>query len=79
MPADVLPLPPARPLSLERGFPDLKGRPNHPLITRYLYESGTLSKPLVLQLLSRTAAVLRDEPNLLRVDGKVVIIGDIHG
>jgi len=30
-------------------------------------------------LIARTNAVMRKEPNLHRIDGSVIIIGDIHG
>ena len=79
LPTSVLPLPPQRPLSWERGFPDDSGVPNTSLIAQYMHQQGKLSKELVLELFSKAAAILSGEPNLLRIDGKVVIVGDIHG
>ena len=32
-----------------------------------------------MEILRRAKNTLSAEPNLLRVDGKVVIVGDIHG
>ena len=32
-----------------------------------------------MMIIDKATSVLSTEPNLLRVDGKVVIIGDIHG
>ena len=38
-----------------------------------------LSKPCLLEVLRRVHTQLSSEPNLVRVDGKIVIVGDIHG
>lgn len=49
------------------------------LAKEYLYEQGQLSKEAALQVLHHAAKIMNAEPNLIRVDGKVTIIGDIHG
>ena len=73
--------PPIVPLSLERVFPNnaANSEINVELVKNYLFEGGKISKECLLEIMSRTRPVLSAEPNLLRVDGKVVIIGDIHG
>lgn len=52
---------------------------NAELVKNYLFEGGKISKELLLEIMRRVRPVLSAEPNLLRVDGKVVIVGDIHG
>ena len=32
-----------------------------------------------MEIISRAKAVLTKEPNLVRIDGKVTIVGDLHG
>ena len=42
-------------------------------------EGGRISKECLIELISRAKITLNAEPNLLRVQGKVIIVGDIHG
>ena len=72
---------PAVPLSLDRVFPNnaLDKDMNTELVKNYLFEGGKISKECLSEIMRRAKPVLYAEPNLLRVDGKVVIIGDIHG
>lgn len=75
--------PPVVPLSKERVFPGGPASPNNEinieLVKNYLFEGGKLSKDCLLEIMRRVRPVLSNEPNLVRVDGKVVIVGDIHG
>ena len=75
--------PPIIPLSMERVFPNGSSTPNSEinaeLVKNYLFEGGKVSKECLLEIMRRVRPVLSAEPNLLRVDGKVVIVGDIHG
>ena len=52
---------------------------NLELVKNYLFEGGKVSKDCLLEIMRRVRTVLSQEPNLVRVDGKVVIVGDIHG
>ena len=52
---------------------------NVELVKNYLFEGGKISKDCLMEIMRRAKQVLSAEPNLLRVDGKVVIVGDIHG
>ena len=70
-------MPPQKPLSLKRL---LKGNLfDAELAKEYLHEQGNLSKEAALQVLSHAAKILDKEPNMLKVDGKVTIVGDVHG
>ena len=73
--------PPIIPLSLERVFPNNASNENMnmELVKNYLFEGGKISKECLIEIMGRTRPILYAEPNLVRVDGKVVIIGDIHG
>ena len=53
--------------------------PNVELIKNYQYEGGVVDKVTFMEICRKATKVLRREPNLLRVNGKVVVIGDIHG
>jgi serine/threonine-protein phosphatase 2B catalytic subunit len=48
-------------------------------VKNYLFEGGKISKECLLEIMRRVKPVLSAEPNLVRVEGKVVIVGDIHG
>ena len=73
--------PPVKPLSLQRVLPMTS--PNEDirleLVKNYLQECGKLSQECLMDIMRRIKHVLKAEPNLMRVEGKVVMIGDIHG
>ena len=75
--------PPIIPLSTERVFPGGANCANEDmnleLVKNYLFEGGKISKECLIEISCRIRPVLSKEPNLLKVDGKVVIVGDIHG
>ena len=52
---------------------------NAELVKNYLFEGGRVSKECLLTIMDKVRQVLKQEANLLRVDGKVVIVGDVHG
>ena len=79
---DVRP-PPYKPLSIDRVFKNGAQTPNteinSALVKNYLFEGGKISKECLLEIMRRVKPAISAEPNLLRVDGKVCIVGDIHG
>ena len=74
-----VPRPPNKPLSHERVFPDGKYSPDTELIKNYQFSGGVIEKKAFLEIVTKATATLKKEPNLVRADGKVVVIGDIHG
>jgi len=69
--------PPMRPLALDRVF--TKNGIDLEILKAYLIENGTMSKELIRTLISKAKSLFTNEANILKVDGEVVIIGDIHG
>ena len=74
--ANVRP-PPARPMPLSKLL--VNGDIDLEILKAYLIESGTISLELIRYLLTKVTQICRSEPNLVKVNGDVVIIGDIHG
>ena len=52
---------------------------NTGLVKNYMYEGGRISKECVLEIIRRVKAIFNAEPNLLRGNGNIVMVGDIHG
>ena len=49
------------------------------MIKNYQFSGGVIEKKAFLEIVTKATATLKKEPNLVRADGKVVVIGDIHG
>lgn len=49
------------------------------IVRVHLFNEGRLSRRQVLKLIEDSGNILRKEPNLLRVNNKAIVIGDIHG
>ena len=49
------------------------------MVKNWYKEGGILSKECVVEILRRAKIHLATEPNLVRIDGKVIVVGDIHG
>jgi serine/threonine-protein phosphatase 2B catalytic subunit len=58
---------------------DSKLMPNIKKLRKHLTGEGRLDPKLVLKIIELAEKVLAKEPNLLRIDSPVNIIGDIHG
>ena len=66
-------------MELRRVFTEGSQIPDVDLVKQYLFEGGRLSKELATEIIGRAGAILNKEPNLTRLDGKVTIVGDVHG
>ena len=66
------------PMSRARLF-DSKGLPNLDALKEHLKREGLLAEKDALQILNRCAAILRKEPNLMRLNDPITLVGDIHG
>ena len=69
--------PPHKPLSTKRAF--AAGKMNSKLIRNWIKEGGTLSKSCLQSVLLWAKQLFQKEPSLVRIDGSVAVIGDIHG
>ena len=49
------------------------------ILKAYLIDNGTMSRELMVALMTKSKEMFVKEPNILKIDGDVVIIGDIHG
>ena len=73
-------MPVQKQLELERVYTSDGGpQPNVDLLSQYLYAQGMLTKELAMKVMVDAGDLLDREENLLQVNGKVTIIGDIHG
>ncbi len=68
---------PHKKLSASRAFAN--GQINPPLIMKWLREGGLLSKNCLVSLLAWAKQRFEAEANMVRVEGAVAIVGDIHG
>ena len=69
--------PPHKPLSTRRAFPN--GVMDPEVIKNWIKVGGTLSKSCIISVILWAKEKFETEPNILRVNGNVAIIGDIHG
>jgi hypothetical protein len=62
-------------------YPD-SSKPNAPDLTRirqHLLEEGSISKTDLVKLITDVTAIFKAEPNTIKLQEPVIIIGDIHG
>ena len=58
---------------------ETEGKINHGVVKSHLLKNGMLSEKLIRKLISGTKRIFDRETNMLKINGEVVIIGDIHG
>ena len=59
-------------------FPDGE-KPDWKLLEEFMSKEGPILKSQVMKILSAGTAILKEEPNLVRIPEPVVVVGDIHG
>jgi len=74
---DVLP-PPHLPLPHNKLFPK-KGLPDWKILRDHLTREGVIEKSDLLLLISLFKAQIKTEPNILKIQDPVTVVGDIHG
>ncbi|CAE7721333.1 CanA1 [Symbiodinium sp. CCMP2592] len=77
-PVKEVPLPPAQLLTAET-FYEKNGEPNMPVLMEHLILEGALSQELLLDIISKASDLFKDEPNLLKLNDPITVVGDIHG
>lgn len=53
--------------------------PNIDALRKHLLREGRLEKKELVELIKGASAIMRKEPNVLRMKEPVIIVGDIHG
>ena len=74
---DVLP-PPHLPLPRNKLFPK-KGIPDWKVLRTHLTREGKLSKSDFLELITLFKIQVKSEPNILKIQDPITVVGDIHG
>lgn len=70
--------PPHKSLAEDKMFP--KGdKPDWRLVKDFLLREGRLDKSLVMRLSKLMLAQLKKEPNMIKINEPIVIVGDLHG
>eukprot|EP00440_Ansanella_granifera_P037337 gb/GFBE01040509.1/.p1 GENE.gb/GFBE01040509.1/~~gb/GFBE01040509.1/.p1 ORF type:complete len:558 (+),score=126.35 gb/GFBE01040509.1/:1-1674(+) len=77
-PVKEVPLPPAQLLTAD-SFYDKKGEPDIDFLFEHLSLEGALSQELLLEVISKASDLFKDEPNLLKLNDPITVVGDIHG
>jgi serine/threonine-protein phosphatase 2B catalytic subunit len=53
--------------------------PNIDLLRSHLLREGRLEKKELIELIKSASAIMKKEPNVLKMKEPVIIVGDIHG
>ena len=74
---EVLP-PPHMALPHSTLFPK-KGIPDWKVLRDHLTREGLITKTDLLELINLFKSVIKSEPNLIKIDDPVTVVGDLHG
>ena len=74
---NVMP-PPKYPLDHSKLFPK-KGLPDWKLLKTHLTKEGRLAKEDVIELVNLFKETIKNEPNILKIQDPITIVGDLHG
>lgn len=77
-PVKDAPCPPAQLLNGDVLF-NSKGVPDIDLLTSHLSLEGALSQELLLDIIKKASELFAKEPNLLKLNDPITVVGDIHG
>mmetsp|Transcript_62725 Transcript_62725/g.118710 ORF Transcript_62725/g.118710 Transcript_62725/m.118710 type:complete len:574 (-) Transcript_62725:151-1872(-) len=77
-PVGEVPLPPAELLTID-AFYNKKGQPEVEVLIAHLNLEGILSQDLLLDLIKKASDIFEAEPNLLKLNDPITVVGDIHG
>eukprot|EP00930_Biecheleria_cincta_P014822 TRINITY_DN1258_c1_g1_i1.p1 TRINITY_DN1258_c1_g1~~TRINITY_DN1258_c1_g1_i1.p1 ORF type:complete len:550 (-),score=116.28 TRINITY_DN1258_c1_g1_i1:175-1761(-) len=76
-PVKEVPLPPAQVLTSDTFYKD--GQPDIQHLLAHLTLEGALAQELLLEVIQKASALFREEPNLLKLNDPITVVGDIHG
>ncbi|SCM23191.1 serine/threonine protein phosphatase 2B catalytic subunit A, putative [Plasmodium chabaudi chabaudi] len=76
---DVVP-PPSKPLSTELLYPNgTEEPPDYKILMEHLRKEGRVKKEDCIDIIKKVIDIVSNEPNLLRLQDPITIVGDIHG
>merc|ERR1719162_1688361 len=55
------------------------GQPDIQHLLAHLTGEGALAQELLLDIIQKASALFREEPNLLKLNDPITVVGDIHG
>jgi len=76
-PVKDLPPPPAQLLTADTYYKN--GEPDMDHLLAHLSAEGALAQELLLEIIQKASDLFRDEPNMLKLQDPITVVGDIHG
>jgi serine/threonine-protein phosphatase 2B catalytic subunit len=76
-PVAEVPLPPAELLTQSAFFKS--GQPDLECLMKHFSGEGLLTQELLLDLVKKAGSLFESEPNLLKLNDPITVVGDIHG
>ena len=70
--------PPRFPMEHQKLFPK-KNLPDWKALKSHLTKEGHLSKPDIIELNNLFKNIIKNEPNIVKLNDPVTIVGDLHG
>lgn len=77
-PVKEVPLPPRELLTLENYW-ESPGVPNIDVLVAHLNLEGALTQELLLDIIKKAQEIFEAEPNLLKLNDPITVVGDLHG
>mmetsp|Transcript_124433 Transcript_124433/g.244053 ORF Transcript_124433/g.244053 Transcript_124433/m.244053 type:complete len:558 (-) Transcript_124433:134-1807(-) len=77
-PCTQVPLPPAQLLTADV-FWNKKGQPDLSILMQHLNHEGLVAQDLILDICKKATELFEAEPNLLKLNDPITVVGDIHG
>jgi len=78
LPPSEVPMPPAE-LLTEAALFTKAGQPDLDVLMKHLSGEGLLAQDLLLSIVSKAQRIFEAEPNLLKLNDPITVVGDIHG
>jgi serine/threonine-protein phosphatase 2B catalytic subunit len=77
-PVKTVPLPPAQLLTGDTYW-NAKKQPDVEALLEHLNLEGVIAQELLLEIIKKAADLFESEPNLLKLNDPITVVGDIHG
>ena len=70
--------PPKYPIKNKKLFPK-KNIPDWKALQSHLIKEGRLSKPDIIEIINLFKKIVKNEPNIVKIEDPVTVVGDLHG